>query len=156
MRHLLLISTLFLPVSAIAAPVCDVPTGWTKPVAHRAAATPEMRFALKSSDVVDLTLLPSNKVKLAAVSARKPKAGARFAGLAAVDFKRAGTVTIILSDKAYVDLVRSGTALTSTAHRDPGCGGVAKTVSFAVTPGRYILQFTDAPAAKLKMAIVSG
>ena len=155
MKTMLILAAL-LPTMAFAAPVCDVPGGWGKPVGHRAAASPEMRFALKPGDSFALTLLPDGKVKLAVPSGHKPKPGARFAGLAALDLARAGTVTIVLSDKAYVDLVRDGKALTSTAHSDPACGGIAKTVSFAVTPGRYIIQFTDALAAALKMAVTGG
>jgi len=152
----LALALVLVPATAFAAPACDVPNGWTKPVAHRAATSADMRFALKPGETVALTLVPDAKVKLAASSAHKPKPGPRFAGLAAIDLARARAVTIVLSDKAYVDLVREGKVLTSTAHSDASCGGIAKSVSFTVTPGRYIVQFTDAPAAALKMAVIGG
>ncbi len=153
---MLLAAMALLPGIAVAQPSCDVPAGWRTPAVHRAAATPAMRFALKPGTSAALTLLPTARVKFAAPSKHKAKPGVRYAGLAAIDVSSTGMITVVLSDKAYVDLVRDGAIIASSAHADPACGGIAKTVSFPVTPGRYTLQFSDAPAARIKMSIVGG
>jgi hypothetical protein len=155
MRKMMMIMlAAFLPGAALAAPACKVPAGWTKPVAHRAAASPDMKFALQTGQAVRLSLLGANTVKLAAASAHKAKPN-RAAGLAALDVPRAGTLSVALSTATYVDLVRDGTIIKTSGFSD-NCGAVRKTVRFPVTPGRYIVQLTDAPTKTVTMQATIG
>ncbi|MBA3896113.1 MAG: hypothetical protein H0X36_03030 [Sphingomonadaceae bacterium] len=110
-----------------------------------------MRFALKPGEAVRLTLALAKAVKLALKPAREPKAGS-FEGLAAIDVSRAGKLSVALSSATYVDLIRDGKALKSAGHeRLADCTGIHKTVTFDVTPGRYIIQLIGAPERTVEM-----
>lgn len=147
----MLLALVFVPSIAQAEMACDVPIDWDKPRPARAAIVPSMRYALSQGQTADLALAPVARVRFAAKPGRKPSPGS-FAGLAAVDVKRGGTIAIALSSRAYVDLVRGGKALGSVSHSD-ACGSLRKTVVFAVTPGRYIVQLADAPDRRVRMFI---
>lgn len=141
-----------LMIAAPALAACDAPVGWSAPAAHVAAKTPAMRFALKPGDAVKLALAPARSVKLAVKSGHTAAPGS-YAGLAAIDVDRAGRLTVALSSATYVDLVRDGRALVAVAHqRTADCATMHKTVTFAVTPGRYLVELTDAPQRAVVMA----
>jgi hypothetical protein len=150
----LLIALALLPLPALGEAACTLPAGWSKPEPHRAAASADIRFALKPGIATTLALLPAAKVKLAAVSDHKAKPDTS-AGLAAIDIPRSGTLEIALSDRAYADLVQGGRVIASSAHRE-GCGGVRKIVSFPVSADRYLIQLTDAPAPTIVMQAHMG
>ncbi|NNM76303.1 hypothetical protein HJG53_05225 [Sphingomonas sp. ID1715] len=143
---------------AISAPAlaeaCPEPAGWAVPERHAAARVPSFRFALKPETAHQLQLLPSGQVKLATGNARKPAVGG-YAGLAAIDVAQAGTLDVLLSGKAYVDLVRDGKTVVASAHRHLGCGGIFKRVSFEVVPGRYIVQLTNSAARSVRLATIA-
>ena len=149
------VAVLALMVGAPAvAQTCPSPAGWDKPVRHVAARAPEMRFALATGISTQLELRAGRDVKLAAATGRKAKPGTS-AGLAAIDVPRPGKLDVILSNDTYADLVRDGRVLKSTSFAVPkDCGGIRKSVTYDVTPGRYIVQLTDAPARSVKMATV--
>lgn len=133
---------------------CPSPAGWAKPTRHLAARAPEMKFALPTGTSHDIGLLPARAVKLASKTERKPKPGST-AGLAALNVTTAGKLDVILSTATYVDLVRDGRVLKSTGHSDfKSCPGLRKSVSFDVVPGRYIVQLTDAPGQRVRIATV--
>ena len=132
-----------LTMLAAAAMACPAVPGWDKPAPHVAARVTEMKFALAPNTASRLRLLKANQVKLATPSRARRNTSA---GLAAIDVPRAGALDVVLSNASYVDLVRDGEPLRSTAHRmTTGCTGMRKVVSFAVTPGRYVVQLTGAP-----------
>jgi hypothetical protein len=139
----------------VAAAPCTVPAGWATATPYRAGRSPALRFALAPGSISGLRLFHAAMVTLAVPSAHRAKAD-RFAGIAAIEIRRAGTITVSLSAKAYIDLVRDGAIIASVAHDGTGCGGVAKSVSFPVTPGRYLIQLTDAPTAVVRMAVTAG
>jgi hypothetical protein len=69
-----------------------------------------------------------------------------YYGDASLLVKKAGRLSIALSGKSRVDLVRHGRELTSIAHRHgEGCTSIHKIVTFAVNPGTYRVKFTAAP-----------
>lgn len=142
-------SLLAASTAAFAQP-CPQPTGWAVPERHAAAVAPGFRFALKADTSHQLQLAPHQRVKLAAPNGRKAPSG--FAGLAAIDVTRPGTLDVLLSSRAYVDLVRDGKALKTTAHGQLKCGGIFKRVSFEVTPGRHALQLTESEAQSIRVA----
>ena len=139
---------------ALAEQACPASAIWDKPVHHLAARAPEMKFALKADTATDLTLVPAEQVKVALRLSRAAKPG-RWAGLAAIDVSKAGKLDVALSTATYVDLIRDGKALKSVSFGQPkNCPNVHKSVTFDVVPGRYILQFTDAPDKAVRMAAV--
>lgn len=134
------------------AQTCPSAPGWAKPERHLAARSADMRFALKAGHSVELGLRPRGDVRLAGTAGR-PAGPKSYAGLAALDVAKAGKLEIVLSNRSYVDLIRDGKALKSASHREtPGCAGMRKTVSFDVTPGRYVVQLTDAPERTVRFA----
>ncbi len=131
---------------------CPSPTGWAKPERHLAARTPDLKFGLATDTSTEIGLLPAEQVKLAVAPGRPARAGST-AGMAALDVRKGGTLDVILSAPVYVDLVRDGRVLKSTGHVDlKACPGLRKSVSFAVVPGRYIVQLSDGRDKSVKMA----
>jgi hypothetical protein len=146
------LATVFiLATTPAASPTCLLPNGWQRPIVARAAIGATLRYALKDGQAVNLGLAPATRVKFAMAPGRKAKTGS-YAGLAAFDVRTAGTIAIALSEPAYVDVIRDGNAIASSAHRE-GCGGVRKIVSFPVVPGRYLIQLADAPSPRIRMLI---
>lgn len=153
----LILVALALTITApVAAQTCKVPTGWTTPTPHLAARKLPLKFALGVGPATRLTLMSPAEVTPAVATGHKPKP-ATFAGLAAFDVPRAGKLTIALSTGTYVDLIRDRKILPSSDHRHgEACTGVRKLVTFDVTPGRYIVQLSDAPSATLVIQATLG
>ena len=136
-----------------AAQACPEPTGWAVPTRHVAAKNARLRFALEPDSSAQLELHVQRSVQLAT---KEGKSGwmNRFAGLAAVDVTKAGKLDVLLSQRAYVDLVRDGRTMQSTEHRRAKCSGIHKVVTFDVEPGRYVVQLTDSQARSIRLATV--
>jgi hypothetical protein len=131
------------------AETCPSPQGWAKPERHLAARTPDMKFALKPGGAVQIGLLPPTQVKFA--SGKTARKG--YAGLAAIDVPRAGTLQLALDNKTYVDLVRDGKVLPLAAEpHGHGCPGIQKALDFKVAPGRYLVQLSGSPGKSVKIA----
>ncbi|MES2291643.1 MAG: hypothetical protein V4530_18095 [Pseudomonadota bacterium] len=140
-------------VTPAMAQTCPAPAGWDKPAKHLAARVPDMKFALATGTTTQIELRAASDVNFA-VAEREPKPRTS-AGLAALDVPKAGKLDVILSNATFVNLVRDGATLKSTGHNDlKTCAGFRKSVSFDVTPGRYIVQLTNAPERTVKMATV--
>lgn len=128
---------------------CPKPQDWAKPERHLAARAPEMKFGLKPGGTVQIALLPQNDVKFAAGKATRKG----YAGLAAIDVPKAGTLQLALDNKTYVDLVRDGKPLALAGEpRMKGCRGVQKTLDFKVAPGRYVVQLSGSPDKSVRIA----
>jgi hypothetical protein len=153
MRSMIVAAVLLTWAGQAAAQSCPTPEGWAKPARHVAAKNPRMRFALEPNSSAQLELHVQRSVVLATKQG-KPGWMNRFAGLAAIDVKKAGKLDVALSSKAYVDLVRDGRTLQSVDHRRANCNGVFKVVTFDVEPGRYIVQVADAQARNLRLGTI--
>ena len=79
----------------------------------------------------------------------------RYAGLAALDVVKPGRIDVLLSNQAYVDLVKDGQTLKSVDHGRVNCNGIFKRVSFDVQPGRHALQITGSQAKFVRVATIS-
>lgn len=139
---------------ALAQQQCPQPEGWAKPARHAAARLPRFRFALKTNSSSQLDLLVQRSVVLAT---KEGKSGwmDRFAGLAAIDVEKSGKLDVLLSNRAYVDLVKDGTTLRSTDLRRLNCNGIAKSVTFDVQPGRHVLQITGSQSRTIRVATLA-
>ncbi|MFD1612118.1 hypothetical protein ACFSCW_09930 [Sphingomonas tabacisoli] len=130
---------------------CPNPQGWAKPERHLAARSPDMKFGLKPGGTAQIGLLDQNQVKFAVGKATRKG----YAGLAALDVAKAGTLEIVLDNKTFVDLVRDGKALDLASEpKGHGCPGVQKALDFKVTPGRYVVQLSGSPDKSVKMGTV--
>ena len=71
----------------------------------------------------------------------KPTAPASLGGMVSFTVARVGSYRVAIGTAAWIDVVKGGKALLSTAHEHgPACSGVRKMVDFKLTPGRYVLQ----------------
>ena len=128
---------------------CPKPQDWAKPERHLAARAPEMKFGLKPGGTVQIGLLPQAEVKFAAGKATRKG----YAGLAAIDVPKAGTLQLAVDNKTYVDLVRAGKPLALAGEpKMKGCPGVQKVLDFKVAPGRYLVQLSGSPDKSVKIA----
>ncbi|MEZ5896241.1 MAG: hypothetical protein R3C40_06940 [Parvularculaceae bacterium] len=117
-------------------------SAWKDQLGGMAAATPE-RLAdagLETGKAVRLALSPTAQVSY---SAQPGKTGSdeTFGGMATVEISTNGVYRVALGGSAWVDVVRDGAVLPSTAHgHGPDCTGIRKIVDFELSPGRYIVQ----------------
>ncbi|WP_232476227.1 homogentisate 1,2-dioxygenase [Flavisphingomonas formosensis] len=130
--------------------------GWSSPSPLAAAA--------RSSDLGKATIVPGNAFTVAlrstgdvryAIRPEKPGGSVSYGGMLRFTIAEAGTYRIALGSGAWVDVVRDGTSVQSTAHgHGPICTGIRKMVDFSLTPGRYILQIAanGAPSLALMLA----
>lgn len=130
--------------AACVAPVA--PTGelapWAVPGALTAAASEgaTARAVLPVGKAVRLALLPTPQVRYA-LRPEKPGGSVSHGGLVRIAVREAGTYRVALGSAAWIDLVRGGKAVASTAHgHGPECSGIRKMVDFPLKPGRYTLQ----------------
>jgi hypothetical protein len=142
-------------IAGIAAPAwaadCPAPAAWAKPERHIAARSPAMKFALKPGTSSQIGLLPQQQVKFAVGKVTRKG----FAGLAAIDVAKAGTLRLLVSNRTYVDLVRDGKALDLTGEpAHPDCPGVRKALDFTVKPGRYLVQLSGSEDRTIKLATI--
>ncbi len=153
MIRMLSISALLLCATPALAQPCAAPAGWAKPARHVAARNANLRFGLKPNSSAQLQLHAEPSVAVP-IKQDRAKQTREFAGLAALDVVKAGKLDVSLSDRAYVDLVRDGRAVASSMHGHGKCAGIAKTVTFDVKPGRYIVQIADAKVRSVRVGFV--
>jgi len=129
--------------------------GWATP-APLAAATD--RYGLAGATLVPgkaatVTLLPTPAVRYP-LQPEKPGGSVSHGGLLAFTIARAGSYRIALGSGAWIDVVRAGKAVVSTAHgHGPACSTIRKMVDFSLEPGDYVLQISANAAAELAVLI---
>jgi hypothetical protein len=137
--------SLLLAGAAQAQPACSAPpaAGGTNVALTSAAASPELEPARLALDqAATVTLHPVGEVRFVTAPEKRGNASS-FGGMLAVDVREAGTYQVGLSTGAWIDVLKDGAAVASTAH-DHGaeCSGLRKMVSFALTPGRHVIQLS--------------
>ncbi|WP_374526477.1 hypothetical protein [Sphingopyxis sp.] len=79
----------------------------------------------------------------------------KYGGLVPIEVKKPARLVVALDAGAWIDLVRDAKFVTSVTHgHGPACSGIRKMVEFDVTPGRYVLQISSAPAASIRAMAV--
>jgi hypothetical protein len=136
-----LVISLFVPLLmmrvAYAQPACP-PVGSAAEL-KAATASPELEPArLPLDKPVTVTLHPGSDVRFA-VAPEKHGDASSFGGMLVVDVREAGTYRIALSAGAWLDVLKDGAAIASSAH-DHGAG--CKMVSFSLQPGRHVIQLS--------------
>lgn len=100
-----------------------------------------------------LTLKPSAGFDYA-IAPPKPDAPDRFSGVFALHVQAARQYAVALSLPAWVDIIRDGKSVASTAHQHgPDCSGIRKIVVFNLVPGDYRLQLNNSPAASATVLV---
>ncbi len=84
----------------------------------------------------------------------KPGGTVSHGGMFGIKIDTAGTYVIALGSGAWLDVLKDGKALESTAHsRGPECSTLRKMVDFPLQPGRYVLQVSANADAKLPILL---
>ena len=98
--------------------------------------------ALTVNHAAAVTLHPTRDVSFI-TQPDKPGGSVAHGGLLGVTIASAGTYQVNLSSGAWIDLVRDGKSVLSTAHAPgPACTGIRKKVQFPLQPGHYVLQIS--------------
>ncbi len=97
-----------------------------------------------------VALHPANLVTLAPV----PKDNGGHAGTLTLTVQEAGNYRVALGGRAWVDLVDTGRALSSSAHgHGPKCTGIRKMVDYTLKPGRYTIQLSGSQADNMPLLV---
>lgn len=130
--------------------------GWSTRTPLAAGRAPRNAPVLALGRGADLSLHPLVQVQAVAPWGREPMPESQ-GGLAMFQVTRAGTYRVALGSAAWIDVVRAGKSLPSSAHgHGPACTGIRKIVDFRLTPGRYVLQLSGSAAATLPVLIARG
>lgn len=111
------------------------------------------RSALPIGIAATVDLRPTAAVRYA-VRPEKPGAADTFGGSVAFDIARPGLYRVSLGEGAWIDVVRGGKAIASSAHgHGPPCSTIRKIVAFPLITGRHLLQVSGSPKARVVMMI---
>ena len=132
-----------------AAPLTGALAAWT-PGASLAAATDAKSLVsarLKIGTRTEAMLAPTDTVRFQRAPG-KPGDPTGKGGMLAFTVAKSGNYRVALGNGAWIDVVKNGKVLTSTAHaHGPACGGIHKMVDFRLRPGRYVLQIENSKEA---------
>ncbi len=129
--------------------------GWASPspVAAAGNARGLDRASLAPGKAAMVSLLPTPSVHYP-LQPEKPGGSISHGGLLGFTITEAGTYRIALGSAAWIDVVRGGKPVTSTAHgHGPACSTIRKMVDFPLMPGRYILQVSANAGAGLPVLV---
>lgn len=143
------------PCPATPAPLPAELAGWAgaTPVAAAATAADIGKAQIPVGSRADIALLPAAQVQFA-VPEKAPAAGTS-SGIVHFTVPVARTYRVALGAGAWIDVVRDGKLVASSAHsHGVPCTPVRKTVDFALTPGDYVLQISGNRDASLSVLIV--
>jgi hypothetical protein len=132
--------------SCPADPVAPPPelTGWVGRTPLRAASKADALGAatIMPGKGADAVLLSAPDVTFP-VRPSHPGGTVSYGGLVGITVREAGTYRVAIGSGAWLEMVRDGQALVSTAHSPgPACTGVRKMVDFALVPGSYLLEIS--------------
>jgi hypothetical protein len=142
--------------SAAPPAACPAELGaWSTKVSARAAATTGnvSKAQLVVGKAVTATLLDTPKVKFP-LRPEQPGGSVSHGGLFNLTIAEAGTYRIALSGRPWIDVVRDGKGLESSAHGGAGgCTGIVKLVDFPLTAGTYLIQISGSGDAQLGVLV---
>jgi hypothetical protein len=135
-----------MPAANCAAPAALPPAlaGWTAKVGLASATQASGLDAamLAPGRAANVALHPTREVSYV-TQPEKPGGSVAHGGLVALSIAEAGTYQVSLSSGAWIDVLKDGAAVVSSAHAPgPPCSGIRKTVQFPLQPGRYVIQLS--------------
>lgn len=128
---------------------------WTNCSAVKAGSDPAAldMARIDPGHAIDAGLAPTPEVHYA-VRPEKPGGSVSFGGLYALKVEQPGTYRIALGSAAWIDLMRDGKAISSSAHgHGPDCSGIRKMVDFALAPGTYVLQISANASSTMPLLV---
>jgi hypothetical protein len=109
---------------------------------------------LVPGQAVTATLHPTREVAFV-TQPEKPGGSVAHGGMFAVRIAAPGTYRFVLGSGAWIDVLKDGAAVASSAHAPgPACSTARKTVEFPLQPGRYVLQVSANADPTLGILIV--
>lgn len=129
---------------------------WNVPIALSAAADDGEagKASLEIGQAARLSLHPMPKMHFQ-VSPAKGGDPASHGGIVRFDVVNPGMYRVGLGTAAWVDVVRDGAAVASTAHgHGPACTGIRKTVDFTLGAGTHTLQIAGNANAQTTVLVV--
>ena len=167
LRALLAIAALLVPSAALAQaadPHCPATDASLPPELAPWIAKAELASATKPADLAGATLQPgaaahatlhpTDEVAYVAPP-HKPQGPVSYGGLFALDIKDAGTYRVALGSGAWIDVLADSKPLSESAFGPgPSCSTIRKTVFFALTPGRYLIQLSANAAPATAIMVV--
>lgn len=142
------------PASTVACTVdANLPAelaGWTAktPVSAATKATGLAKATVAPGKAAEAMLPPTPDVTYI-IPPEKPADPATHGGLFGLSIDKPGTYVVAVGSDAWVDLLKDGKAVASSAHsHGPACSTIRKLVDFPLQPGRYVLQLSSGPDAK--------
>ena len=111
--------------------------------------------ALRPGAAVQVALRPIAELQAAIAPHPARDGGATTGARLDLDVATPGTYQIALDQAAWIDLVQSGAALRSAGFgHGPACSSIHKTVNFALSPGRYVIQLSGTTAASARLLVI--
>lgn len=108
---------------------------------------------LMVGQAVDAALVHTSEVKYP-IRPEQPGGSVSYGGIFAFTIAQTGTYRVALGSGAWIDVVKDGKAIESTAHgHGPDCSTVRKMVDFPLTPGSYTLQIAANGQAELPLLV---
>jgi len=140
-----------MPGMAMPAANCSAPVA-PPPALSSWAAKTDMTSATQASGLdaamltpgraASVTLHPTPEVHYVA-QPEKPGGPVTLGGMVAIAIAEAGTYQISLGSGAWLDVLKDGASVASSAHAPgPPCSGIRKMVQFPLTPGRSVIQIS--------------
>jgi hypothetical protein len=131
-------------------------SGWTQraDLASATRAADLDKAVLTPGRAVTATLHPTRQVDYVA-QPEKPGGSVAYGGLLRVRVAKAGTYRIVQDSRAWIDVLKGGKAVVSTAHGPgPACTTARKTVEFPLEKGDYVLQVSANAAPSFAVMII--
>jgi hypothetical protein len=128
---------------------------WTAQTPLAAATDPASlsKAAITPGKAVTAELPQTSTVKFV-TQPERPGGSVSHGGMFELKIDKAGTYVIGLGSGAWIDVLKDGKPLTSTAHSPgPACSTLRKMVDFPLEPGRYVLQVSANADAKLPILL---
>ncbi len=135
----------------------EMPAKCAAPAAPTAEFSPwtiksDLASAAKADDLAKAEIKPGQAVMAHlhgtkevafVVQPEKPGGSVSHGGMIGVRIDTAGTYRLAIGSGAWLDVLKDGKVLDSTAHGPgPACSGIRKVVDFALQPGRYVIQIS--------------
>lgn len=141
----------------VATPACAAPAALP---ADMASFARPMEVALGGPVLIGkaatLGLGPAAGMVFPITPAKVPVVGS-FGGNLTLDVTHAGTYRVALGGPVWIDVVRDGKAIASSAHEHgPACSAIRKIVDFALMPGHYTLQLSGARMPRATVLVVEA
>ena len=159
----LLIATLGAPLAAQDAPDAACANvrialppelaGWSDQSEVVAGVQPGQGGTVTIGKAASVSLHPARHLSLSPAPSKTSPPDSN-GGTLAFSIAEEGSYRIALSEAAWIDVVRDGKAIDSTAHtHGPKCSGVRKMVDFKLTPGTYAIQLSGSATPTLALMV---